>query len=585
MNRARLRIRSLRGSLLVALLLLFLPAALSAKTLTIQNFRSEVVVLPDGTISVSETIQAHFAGQWNGVYRTIPVEYIGTGGFNYTLELHMDSITDDSGEKLRFETNRQQHYLKFKIYVPGANDATRTIVLHYRVYNGLRFFEDHDELYWNVTGDEWDVPIQAAEADVSLPVGTTGVRVLDFTGAYGSRARNANVETSGNLVVAKTTQPLAFHEGLTIVVGWDKGAVHEPTWAENAARFLRSNWPLVVPIFAFVGMFYIWYTRGRDPRLKPISVQYEPPDKLTPGEMGTLVDCSANMRDITATLVDLAVRGYIVIEEKNVSHMMGLYSNKDYTFHLKKKLSEWGGLKSHELLLLHGIFVSDNTVSVDLSELHNRFYTNVKGIQNSLLDSLVEHNYFARRPDSVRAGWLGVGGVTGFFLIFGGVWLSKNFGMQPLPFFLAGIATAVVVCAFGWAMPVHTLEGAQALENALGFEEFLQRVESDRMERVEKTPELFEKFLPFAMALGVEKKWVGAFQGIFTQPPSWYQGGVYGPNFYPMMLVTNLNTMTAQTASVMMSAPRSAGGSGFGGGAGGGGFSGGGFGGGGGGGF
>jgi len=156
--------------------------------------------------------------------------------------------------------------------------------------------------------------------------------------------------------------------------------------------------------------------------------------------------------------------------------------------------------------------------------------------------------------------------------------------MQPLPFFLAGIATAVVVCAFGLAMPVHTMEGARALEDALGFEEFLQRVESDRMERIEKTPELFEKFLPFAMALGVEKKWVGAFQGIFTQPPSWYQGGVYGPNFYPMMLVTNLNTMTAQTASVMMSAPRSAGGSGFGGG-GGGGFSGGGFGGGGGGGF
>ena len=542
-------------------------------------------MLPAGDIDVTETITAHFTGSWNGIYRTIPVEYVGTGGFNYSLDLHMEGISDDSGAGLRFETSRESHYLKFKIYVPGAADATRIIVLHYRVYNGLRFFDDHDELYWNVTGDEWDVPIQSAEAEISLPAGTTGIRVLDFTGAYGSHAHNADVETSGTLVDARTTRPLAFHENMTIVVGWDKGVVHEPSRAEKIVRFLSSNWPLLVPILAFVGMFYVWYTRGRDPRLKPITVQFDPPDKLTPGELGTLVDCSANMRDITATLVDLAVRGYIVIEEKNVSHMMGLYSNKDYTFHLKKPPGDWGGLKSHELLLLHGIFVSDNSVSVDLSELHNRFYTNVKGIQNSLLDSLVEHEYFARRPDSVRAAWCGIGGLIGFFLIVGGIWLGSNYGLQPLPFFISGILSAIIICGFGWFMPVHTAEGTQALENALGFEEFLQRVESDRMERIEKTPELFEKFLPFAMALGVEKKWVGAFQGIFTQPPTWYQGGLYGPNFFPIMLVNNLNVMTAQTASVMTSAPRSAGGSGFGGGGGGGGFSGGGFGGGGGGGF
>lgn len=581
-------LRSAKGARRICFAVLFilcLPLAIAARTLTIQSFRGEIAVLPNGTIDVTETIEAHFAGSWNGLFRTIPVEYEGTGGFNYSLDVHMDSISDDSGAKLRYETSRETHYLKYKIYVPDANDATRTIVLHYHVTNALRFFDDHDELYWNVTGDEWDVPIQSAEAEISLPVGTTGIRVLDFTGSYGSRAHNADVETTGNLVVAKMTRPLAFHEGMTVVVGWDKGAVHEPTWSENLARFLESNWPLGFPLLALVAMFYIWYTRGRDPRLRPISVKYEPPDKLTPGELGTLVDCSANMRDITATLVDLAVRGFIVIEEKNVSHMMGLYSNKDYTFHLKKPTSDWGGLKSHELLLLHGIFVSDNSVSVDLSELHNRFYTNVKGIREALLDSLVEHNYFARRPDAVRAGWLGVGGVLGFFLIVGGVWLGSNYGLQPLPFFISGILTAVVICAFGWFMPVHTAEGAEALENAIGFEQFLQRVESDRIERIEKTPELFEKFLPYAMALGVEKKWVGSFQGIFTQPPSWYQGGIYGPNFYPIMLVNNLNMMTAQTASMMTSAPRSAGGSGFGGGGGGGGFSGGGFGGGGGGGF
>jgi uncharacterized membrane protein len=120
------------------------------------------------------------------------------------------------------------------------------------------------------------------------------------------------------------------------------------------------------------------------------------------------------------------------------------------------------------------------------------------------------------------------------------------------------------------------------MEGVLGFEDFLVHVDSDRFNRTIKTPQMFEKFLPFAMALGVEKNWSKAFQGIMTQPPDWYRGS-YGPNFYPLMFTSDLNSMSSRASSVMASAPRSSGGSGFGGG--GGGFSGGGFGGGGGGGF
>src|SRR2546422_5306543 len=109
---------------------------------------------------------------------------------------------------------------------------------------------------------------------------------------------------------------LSFREGLTVVVGWDKGFVSEPGAAAKVALFLRSNWPFSISAGVFVVMFWLWYTRGRDPRLRPIVPQYAPPDGLTPGEAGTLVDNSADMRDITATIVDLAVRGYILIEEK-----------------------------------------------------------------------------------------------------------------------------------------------------------------------------------------------------------------------------------------------------------------------------
>ncbi len=566
-------------AVLTALLTLLVAPAM-ARTLVIKNFGAEIVVMPDGSIDVTEIITARFTGSWRGIYRTIPVEYHTPQGFNYTLLLEPVSITDGDGRALKYESSRERHYRKFKIYVPGAEDATRTVILHYRVLDGLKFFDDHDEFYWNVTGDEWEVPIESATARIVLPVGVTGVRATDFTGAYGSREKDADIEIMGNAVELRMLRPLAFHEGLTAVVGWDKGAVKEPGTTQRIALFLRSNWPFVVPVFAFASMFWVWYTRGRDPRLRPISAQYAPPEGLTPGEVGTLVDNSAAMRDITATIVDLAVRGYILIEEKQKPHMMGLWSNKEYAFHLRKKPEEWKDLKAHERELLDALFSGGSVNSMELADLQNKFYKNLPTIRNRIFDSLMSHRYYLHRPDKVRQAYIIGGVIAGFALGWGGGVLAAAMGMAPLPFIISAILTGGIIVLFGWFMPARTAEGARVLEESLGFEDFLQHVESDRFERTIKTPEMFEKFLPFAMALGVEKKWVGAFQNIYRQPPEWYRGS-YGPNFYAMGFVHDLDQMSARASSVMASAPRSSGGSGFSGGGG----SGGGFGGGGGGGF
>jgi uncharacterized membrane protein YgcG len=312
-------------------------------------------------------------------------------------------------------------------------------------------------------------------------------------------------------------------------------------------------------------MFWWWWNRGRDPRLRPIAAQYEPPDNLTPGEVGTLIDNSVDMRDITATIVDLAVRGFITIEEQKKDHLLGLTHSNEYVFHLKKAQSDWAALKPHEQQLLSGLFSAGNAGdSVSLEALHNTFYTTIPGIKNQIFASLVGKGYYTRRPDSVG----------------GGIWASNHLGMAPLPFFAAGILTGLIICGFGWFMPARTQSGARALEGILGFEDFLSHVESDRFNRMIKTPEMFEKFLPFAMALGVEKNWSKAFQGIYTQPPQWYQGS-YGPGFYPYLFVNDLNSMSTLASTAMTSAPRSSEGSAFSG-DGGGGFSGGGFGGGGG---
>ncbi len=560
-----------------------LAATASARELKIQKFNADIIVEPDASIGVTETIEANFIGAWHGLYRTIPVEYVTPQGFNYSLFVRLESAKDDAGNSLKVESSRQGNYLKWKIYVNDATDAVRTITLSYRVKNGLKFFEDHDELYWNVTGDEWDVPVESASAQILLPQGATGIRATDYTGARGSRAQNAEVTTSDTSVDVAMLRPLGFHEGLTVVVGWDKGAVTEPGAGDRISQFLASNWPLFFPVLVFIGMFWFWYARGRDPRVGPIAVQYAPPDGLSPAEAGTLVDNDAAMRDITSTIVDLAVRGYVTIEEIEKSSLLHLINNKDYVLHLKKDPKEWSGLKSHELVLLAALFSNGLIPMVALSSLENRFYTNLPQIKNSIFDELMERGYFQHRPDYVRSSFVGGGIAMGVVLMLLGNRIAQELGMAPVAFLIAGLLSGGIIAGFGWFMSARTLTGVKALAGVLGFEDFLSHVEADQLSRVGETPQTFEKFLPFAMALGVEKKWVGAFQNIYSQPPSWYQGGYYNGAFHPLMFVASLDAMTARANSVLASAPRSSssGGSGFGGG----GSSGGGFGGGGGGGF
>jgi len=556
-----------------------LPAA--AREIVIQRFDEQVVVHRDSTIDVTENIQVQFIGtNWHGIYRTIPIQYVGTAGFNYTLFIDHVTATDEDGNALKLEQSHQNGYARLKIYVPEPDNSTRTVVLHYRVRDAIRFFEDHDELYWNVTGQEWDATISSASARIELPEGASGVHVTAYTGAFMSRAHDADVNVNDNVIEIRTNQPLGYHQGLTAVVGFDKGAVHEPTAAEAAGLWLESNWPIFLPLFALPIMLWLWWTRGRDPERDAITVQYDPPDKLTPGECGTLVDNEAAMRDITATLVDLAVKGYMTIEQKDHSGMLGLTHHRDYIFHLKKPPTQWADARPHEQQMLTALFDVGATQDVKLSDLQNHFYTYLPAIRGGILDALVTDGYYLHRPDTVRSGYIGGGVAVGIVLIAIGIWLSKSSGMQPFPWVLAGILTGAVIAIVGWFMPARTITGARTYAKVLGFEQFLSRVESDRIKRMENAPELFEKFLPYAMALHCEKKWVQAFSGIAMQPPQWYQGAYVGA-FQPYIFVNDLNLMASQAGTTMASAPRSAGGSGFGGGGG----AGGGFGGGGGGGF
>ena len=549
---------------LALLVLIAGTASLHAqRSYSIERFDARIVVNKDAGLDVTESITARFVGSWNGLYRTIPVTYRTPQGLNWTLGVTLQSAQDESGRSLRTEMSRQGAYIKYKVWIPGAADADRTLVLRYHATNGLRFFDEHDELYWNVTGDEWDVPIRAASAEIDLPSRTPGVRAIAFNGVYGSTARDARVTVDSNIIHVVMPHPLEYHEGLTAVVGWNKGVVTAPSVAARALGTMRSNWPLLIPLPVLLFAFVSWRRSGRDPRERPIVVQYEPPQGMSPAEAGTLMDNSAGMRDITATLVDLAVRGYLRIEEHQNPKLFGLFGGgMTYTLH---RLKSTEGLASHELAVFDGIF-TEHGDTVGMDELKDEFYKQLGPIRDAIFDRLTGNGFYKSRPDKVKQNWTGA--AFGIAVVIGvvGTWAAKRFLLTPVPFVIAAILTFLIVILFAQIMPARTETGTRALESVLGFEEFLRRVEGDNLKRVIiGHPELFDKYLPYAMAFGVEKQFARAFEGIYTEPPRWYVGPSV-VNFNVSHFSASMTNLSSVAATTMASSPRSSGGSGFGGG-------------------
>src|SRR5215471_18446282 len=271
-------------------ILLLFSAAASARTYHIARFNSNVHVDVDGSARVTEQISFAFSGQFQGVYRSIPVEYPGPNGTNYSLFVRVNSVRDENGTALKFEKHTTSGYLKLKIYVPGAVNTTRTVNIEYTVLDATKFFEDHDEFYWNVTGNDWEVPIESASASIYLPAEASGqLRAQAFGGIYGSKTQE-RCRVEGPVVVCETANPLPMHGGLTVDVYIPQGILHAPGSLTRAAWFLRSNPVLTLPVWAFVVMFTLWWLKGRDPN-PGISVAplYAPPEKMGPAEAGTLV--------------------------------------------------------------------------------------------------------------------------------------------------------------------------------------------------------------------------------------------------------------------------------------------------------
>jgi len=561
----------------VLVLVCSLPAW--ARSYHISRFNSVIHVEDDGSARIEEQITFVFSGEYHGIYRDIPVDYPGPSGSNYTLFVKVGAITDDSGEKLKVEKKTSGGFLHLKIYVPGATDATRTVNIEYSVANGTRFFEDHDEFYWNVTGNDWPVRIEQASAIIYFPPDASGkLRAQAFEGVYGS-SQHASASVTGPGVSVENSGPLPMRGGLTADIYIEKGVLHQPSGIARFFRFVRSNPVVTLPVWAFAVMFPLWWLKGRDPDPgMSVAPMYEPPEQMGPAEVGTLIDGSVDPRDITSVLIDMAVRGYVKIVE--TQHKGFLSSTKDYEFHLLKGPGEWKGLTDYERAMLQQVFAGGEVTL--LSNLRNHFYTALPMIKSGIMSALKSKGMYSVDPDSAKGYWgLGLLLVAlpyAALQVFG---IADFLSSVPIAILCGAIALAIIII-IGRLLTATSLKGARTQVQIKGFQEFMNRVDADRLKRM--PPDTFEKFLPYAMALGVEHRWAKAFDGIVQNPPSWYQGS-YGSSFSTFYFVNSLGSMATTASSTFVSAPRaSSSGSGWSGG-GGGGFSGGGFGGGGGGAF
>ncbi|MBW3553968.1 MAG: DUF2207 domain-containing protein [Gemmatimonadetes bacterium] len=623
-----LRRRGVAAGLVVAALAIAgLPTALVAqRSVIMEELSSEIRVRSDGDIVVTETLRARFSGTWNGIERWLELRPPSDYGQSHLLRAVIVGATDEAGGSLRIEEHRvDADSRRIQVWVPNATDRVATVVLTYRIGDALGFFEPDsatgltmDELYWQVTGTDWDVPILNASARVFLPGGAQPVQAAGYVGGASS-ARQVPVRFEEGAVSVSAGERLDPGEGLTVAVGWPAGAVTRPGSALGVARAQsggggvvgpgagrptsvlesiratspRALWPLLLPFAVFWVAYRAWARRGRDPSERAIAVQWEPPADLTPAEVGTLVDHDAGMRDIIPTLVDLAVRGVVVIEEREKGGLLSF--GKDYAFHLAKPSREWSALSDHEVAFLNGLFdpvtrrealgavarrsgalgaLADTLTgapasqgappgavdSVLLSELKNEFYKSVPGIKSAVYQSLVLKGYYLRRPDRVRNRWLAFAFMA-LVVAFGGtpILVAEATGGAPTAIAMGVAAglSAMILGIFAFLMPARTEKGARARESALGFKRFLERVESPRYRRMIRSPEQFEQYLPFAMAFGCEETWARAFDGLITEPPDWYRGR-HGA-FRPTAFASDLGTLSTTARSTLSSSPSSSG--------------------------
>ena len=571
------------SALFFALLTLTAWLPSSARAETIRSFESVVRAQKDASLDVTETIVYDFEGaRKHGIYRDIPITY-SRGNGTYSLRYEVLSVTDQSGNALTYKEEGSNRNLRIRVgdadkWVEGV----QTYVFKLKFWRAVNWFDGAPEIYWNATGNEWPVPIQAATARFYPPAGTP-VSQLKTTSFYGKTGSKTPAQTNvGADSIFFGARNLAAREGLTFVVGLPSNSMVKPPANQGLLWFIADWWSaFVFPTITFVGMFFLWRAKGRDIEGGlPAQVEWSPPKDLTPAEVGTLLDERCDMTDILSTLIDLAARGFLVIEDLSTKGaVLGIGAKTDYAFtRTNQQMSLDAPLRTHEQTFLRGLFGSTDAGAgrTTLASLKNHFYVHLPTIRQSIYRDLTDKRLFQSNPENTRNLYVVLGVLAlgaGLFALF----ISGLLGGFALGYGLIG--AGFIVMLFSRWMPAKTALGSRRLRECVGFQRFVQLAEKDRIEKlITDDPTVFGRLLPYAMVLGVGEIWATKFSDLMVEAPDWYHSNS-GGSFVPYLFVSNLGSGMNTMGTTFASQPQSSGGSGgsgFSGGGSGGGFGGGG---------
>jgi uncharacterized protein (TIGR04222 family) len=552
----------------VAFWLILLPGVAFADE-RVLNYESDILVRQDGWIEVTETITVRAEGVKirRGIYRDYPTRYEDRFGNDVEVRYEPRSVLRD-GRTENFHSERRGNGVR--TYFGSADrllgPGEYTYVYRYDAGRMLGFFDGRDELYWNVTGLGWDFPIDSASASVhfgfELPTG--GLAVEAYTGASGAKGQAYTASTGGSRAQVKTTAPLRSGEGLTIVVSWPKGHVARSGAMQRTGWLLADNVNLLIAWVGLLGIlgWYIpvWRRHGRDPEEGPIVTRYEPPDGFSPASLRFIEHMGYDDKAMTAAIVNLAVKGCLRIEKTGKVHIL----------QQRDAAGDAPPLAAGEQALLEGLFSDGRRV-----ELDNR--------NHELLGKAREkHRASLKRDYGKRYFRTNVAmNLPAILMAMTASIIAFATGGPTRAVVGVVILMLLVIVVFSILMRRPTRIGRKVLDQVAGFRDYLEIAEKEEMNLrnpPEKTPELFERYLPFALAMGVEHRWAERFAAIFaglrgpgdaSYHPSWYSGAWNVSNF--SRTTSALTGSLGSAISSSVNPPGSSSGSGGGGSSGGGG--------------
>jgi len=559
-------------------LLLALPLLAGADE-RILEFHSDITIRQDGWIEVTETIRVRAEGDRirRGIYRDFPTEYFDKLGNRYVVDFQPFAVfRDDAREPFKVEEYRNGVRTYFGRSDRFIDHGVHTYRFRYRASRMLGFFEEHDELYWNVTGFDWAFPIDHGSAtvrfDFDVPAGS--IATEGYTGPYGSDRRDFTSYVDADGVVRfEANDPLGPLNGLTIVVMWPKGLVTEPGVLDRATWILKDNVGLLILLLGFAGVLAyvipVWKRYGKDPEEGVLVTRYEPPRGFSPASLRYIRQMYYDDKTMTAAILSLAVKGYLRINDLGSKHTLF-------------KLEPGAGvppLATGEAELYEALFRDGKRVV--LEQDNHALLGAARAAHRSSLVKDYKRHYFRINGLLNLPSVLVALASTGLALVVG--------GRLSIAMIVVIVAMFLTVGFFGVIMRRPTPRGRKVLDELLGFKDYLEVAEKDEMNLrnpPEKTPQLFEAYLPFALALGVEQVWAEKFAAVLgaIRGP---RGGGYQPSWYSgawdsSRIGSNIGSVSSGLGSAISSSVTPPGSSS---GGGGGGFSGGGGGGGGGGGW